>query len=348
MMNQIKRSMESYPSSRNGWRKAAVAVAASMTLLLSACASTPTDKGDPSNTAAPELKTVRVAIAPTGTALPMVVADKQGLFKKYGLDATYEVSNVTISDQLATLGRQFDIAMGTQPALIMARAQGVPIVEITSGALDTKANPQVAIVASEKSGIKSLADLGGKTVGTLSLSGNIHYALMYAAKKQGVDLSTIKWVVGTVPQLPDQLKANRVDAIEEIEPFASIAIANGGVSLGDPFQAVGEVFGVWLSTSDWADKNEDTINRFTKAMAEASAWIADNQDEAREILGSYTGSKGEVLAKTPIPDFQFQTSGTELAAKQRPDLETWITILKETDGFSGSVKVDDLLPSWAK
>src|SRR4051794_28772186 len=89
-------------------RGALAAVIVALALALAACGSGSSGASDSSGPAG----TVRVAIAPTGTALPVVVADKQGFFKAQGLDVTYQVSNVTISDQLATLGRQFDVAMG--------------------------------------------------------------------------------------------------------------------------------------------------------------------------------------------------------------------------------------------
>ena len=59
----------------------------------------------PSSTRAAE-DTVRVTIQPTTTALPMVVADKQGMFAKYGVVGKWTVSHVPISDSISTLGRQ--------------------------------------------------------------------------------------------------------------------------------------------------------------------------------------------------------------------------------------------------
>ena len=79
--------------------------------------------------------TINVAIQPAVTALPMVVADKKGLFAKRNIAVKWRVSQVPISDTINTLGRQFDITMGTQPALIAAAGSGVPVVAITGGGL---------------------------------------------------------------------------------------------------------------------------------------------------------------------------------------------------------------------
>src|SRR3569832_471531 len=67
---------------------------------------------------------IRVPIQRTTTALPIEVAQEKGLFANHFVAAKYTFSQVQISDSFAALGRQFDIAMGTQPALIAAAGQG--------------------------------------------------------------------------------------------------------------------------------------------------------------------------------------------------------------------------------
>lgn len=290
-----------------------------------------------------------VTIQPTTTALPLVVAEKKGIFAKHNLAVKWSVSQVPISDSITTLGRQFDVMQGTQPALIAAAGQGIPVVVITGGALDTTKVPTSNIVARAGSGITTFKQLEGKTVGTLTLTGNIHFSLLNALQKEGVKLDSIRWVIGTVPQLPDLLKAGRVDAIEEIEPFATRAIQAGGIALGDPFRSIGgrAYIGLWLSQRAWANNNQSVVMRFNTALDEATKWIYANSAEAREILGSYTGLKGAPLQATPIPEFHFSASPEDLGAQMRVDLQTWLDILKRTSDFK-PVKIDEMLPSWTK
>ena len=209
--------------------------------------------------------------------------------------------------------------------------------------------PTSDIVAGKASGITSFKQLEGKTVGTLTLTGNIHFALLDALQKQKVDFKRIRWVTGTVPQLPDLLKANRVNAIEEIEPFATSAVAAGGVSLGDPFRSIGgrAYVGIFLAQREWADKNKDRILRFAAALQEAVKWIDNNREEAKSILSSYTGLKGPILDRIPIPEFHFSTTVADLKKEQGKDLTTWIGILKRTSDFP-PVKLETLMPTWAK
>jgi NitT/TauT family transport system substrate-binding protein len=292
---------------------------------------------------------VNVTIQPTATALPVVVADKQGMFAKHGIDGKWSVSHVPISDSISALGRQFDVMMGTQPALIAAAGQGIPIVAITGGALDTVQVPNTNIIARAGSGITNFKQLAGKTVGTLTFTGNIHFSLLNILQKQGVDLNSIQWVIGTNPQLPDLLKAGRVEAIEALEPFASAAIAAGGIPLGDPFRSIGDraYVGYFLSQRDWANANKDVVLRFSQAMADAAAWIEANPAGAKEILSQYSGLKGPALEKTPIPNFHISTTPQDLASELRPDLKTWNDILSRTSDIKPAA-ANELLPNWAK
>jgi NitT/TauT family transport system substrate-binding protein len=294
-------------------------------------------------------KNISVTIQPTGTALPVVVADKKGMFAKHDVQVKWSVSRVPISDSITTLGRQFDIMMGTQPALIAAVGQGIPVVIVSGGGLDTPKRPMSNIVARAASGITTFKQLDGKTVGTLSLTGNIHFSLLNILHKEGVDHNKIRWVLGTVPQLPDLLRAGRVDAIEEIEPFATFAIQAGGIALGNPFRSISDraFIGLWLAQRDWANKNQDLVLRFNRAMAEAATWIHANMGEAKEILGSYTGLKDTALEKTPLPEYHFSTTAADLSAQHLPEFRTWNDILAKTSDIK-PVKVEDLLPSWAQ
>jgi NitT/TauT family transport system substrate-binding protein len=293
--------------------------------------------------------TVNVTIQPVATALPVVVADKQGMFTKHSIDGKWSVSHVPISDSISALGRQFDVMMGTQPALIAAAGQGIPIVAISGGALDTSQVPNTNVIARADSGIKSFKDLAGKTVGTLTFTGNIHFSLLNILQKQGVDLNSIQWVIGTNPQLPDLLKAGRVEAIEALEPFAGAAIAAGGVPLGDPFRSISDraYVGYFLSQRDWANANKDIVLRFSRALAEAAAWIEANPAEAKAILSDYSGLKGPALEKTPIPSFHIATTPADVASELLPDLETWNGILSRTSDIK-PVATSELVPNWAK
>src|SRR5215207_4405110 len=142
------------------------------------------DDGATTAGAGPAQTKVRVAYVPATTVLPLHVAKQQGYFAANGLDVSLqEASN--ISDVPATLGRQFDIALGTATDLIRAGSAGVDVVQMAGNTIDTKENPFVQLMVRKDSDIKSVADLAGKKVGTPTLGGVIHQAVLYSAKQAG-------------------------------------------------------------------------------------------------------------------------------------------------------------------
>ena len=317
-------------------RGGVVALALAMALLAAACGDS--EEESESTTGAGDPTTLRVAYVPATTALPLHVAEAQGYFQAKNLDVTLtEAAN--ISDLPATLGRQFDVAMGTATDLIRAGAAGVDVVQVAGNTVSTKDNPFVQVIVPPDKGIDDITDLAGKTIGTPTLSGVIHAGVLYQAKEKGVDPGQIKAVEAPSPNLPDQLKAGRVDAVEALEPFASQLKKTGNVSIGDPFSEIADPLATnfWVAQGSWARANRDATERFVTAMNQAKEFIAQNGAEARRILQGYTGMPEPVAAAVPLPTYEFQV--------RAGDLDKWVGVLKEIGQFDGKVDTKKLVVS---
>jgi ABC-type nitrate/sulfonate/bicarbonate transport system substrate-binding protein len=285
--------------------------------------------------------TLRVVYQPTATALPALVAVDEGIFAKHHLQVTLTPASGLISQQINALGHQFDVAMGTQPDLIRAAGNNLPVVEISGGAVDSPDKPAVLVIAKAGSGISSLKDLEGKRVGSPSLSGNIHLATLNALDKAGVDSGKVKFVEGGVPVLPDQLKAGQVDAIECLQPYANKLVSGGGISLGDPFASIAQdaTINLWLANKQWADGHRAQVQDWQAAMTDAAQFIQSNDAEARQVLQKYLKLPPEVVKTFPLQGFDSSLKPEELS--------TWLQVMKKVGGFQGSVQADKLVPNWA-
>lgn len=321
----------------------ALAAAAVLTMLGAACG----DGGSTENSAesrggtAEENATttpLRIAFVPATTVLPLHVAKAQGFFEQNGLDVTLTQA-ANISDVPATLGRQFDIALGTATDLIRAGGAGVDVVQIAGNTVSSKDNPFVQLIARPNAGVEDVKQLEGKTVGTPTLSGVIHAAVQYWAKKEGADPTAIKGVEAPSPALPDQLKAGRLDAVEALEPFASQLRAAGNITIGEPFSAIADPLATnfWIAQGSWARSNKDVVARFTDALTKAEDFIEQNPAEARRILQKYTGMPQPVAAKVPLPTYDFDV--------RSDDLDKWEGVLKEIGQFNGEVDTNKLVLS---
>ena len=294
-------------------------------------------QGDTATTVAGPIK-LRVSFVPATTVLPLHVAKEQGIFERNDLDVTLEQA-ANISDIPATLGRQFDIALGTATDLIRAGAAGLDVVQVAGNTNSTKDNPFVQLIVPANSGITSVAQLKDKTVGTPTLSGVIHAAVLYWAKQEGVEPGAIRGVEAPSPNLPDQLKAGRIDAVEALEPFATTLKNAGNVSLGDPFVSIADTLATnfWIAQGAWARDNEVAIDRFVKSLEEALVFIEQNPAEARQILQAYTGMPAPVASSVPLPTYNFDV--------RTEDLGKWVEVLKDIGQLNGNVDVKKLVLS---
>lgn len=321
-------------------RPARTTVAAVLALGLTAAAcggaGSDTSNATSSPTTAAGPTTLRVAYVPATTVLPLHVAQAQGFFAQNNLNVTLtEAAN--ISDIPATLGRQFDLALGTATDLIRAGAAGIDVVQAAGNTNSTKENPFVKLIVKADSGITDVSQLEGKTLGTPTLSGVIHAAVKYWAQQKGVNPADIGGVEAPTPNLPDQLKAGRIDGVEALEPIASTMIKAGNVSIGAPFDSIADTLATnfWLAQGSWAGKNRDAVDRFVTSLKQGQAFIESNPVEARRILQDYTKLPEAVASTVPLPTYNFDI--------RAGDLDIWVKVLKDIGEFNGQVDTRKLV-----
>jgi NitT/TauT family transport system substrate-binding protein len=175
------------------------------------------------------------------------------IFEKHGLDVSLTlIQNLGLLP--GTLGKQFDIAPSTPPDLINAAAKGLNVVGVTGGFIESSAQRSIEVIVRKDSGITGPKDLKDKLVAAAALGSLMHIARLYWVKKNGVDPNSIRAVEVPFPNMADQLKAGRVDAVESIQPFVSPLLAAGNVTIGDPILAVADpTHGtLWIAEGGWA------------------------------------------------------------------------------------------------
>ncbi len=271
---------------------------------------------------APAKTVIRSAYIPAATWLPAWVAKDTGIFDRHGLDVSLAViQNIGLLP--GTVGKQFDIAPATPPDLINAAAKGLNVVGVAGGWVESSARRTVEIIVRKDSGITGPQDLKGKLVGSVALGSLIHVSTLYWLKKNGVDPNAIRAVEVPFPNMPDQLKAGRLDAVEVIEPFLTPLLAVGNVTLGDPILTVASpTHGtMWIADGTWARANPGVLKNWIASLTEAADYIKTNPEASRAILGKYTKLPEPVVRTIPIPDYD--------AGLEPKELEPWIRILTE-------------------
>ncbi len=265
---------------------------------------------------------VRAAYIPVITWLPAWVAKEKGYFAKHGLDVTLGVAQ-NLSVLPGTAGRQFEFVPSTAPDLIKAVGNGLDVVAVAASVFETEDNPSTRLIVTKDSGIHSAKDLVGKLVATPTIGGVIHVSVLYWLKKNGVDPSSVRAVEVPFPNMADQLKAKRVDAVETVEPFAGALLKAGNISLTDPLLSAGKevLFPFWIAQGAWARAHGDTITAWKASLDDAIVFIKENPEEARKIVAQYTKLPEPVVQATPFPTYR-----TAITVK---DIEVWANVMRE-------------------
>jgi NitT/TauT family transport system substrate-binding protein len=274
--------------------------------------------------------------------LPTFIAQSQGYFAKRGLNVKAVVSSIPFSQQPAALGKAFDLIIGSQPDLINAASHGIDLVAVSGVNHDNPQTiPGAALIAPKGSPIKTIEDLGGKSVGAPSLTGNNWLSLLCWAKKNGVDPSSIRGLQAPAPEIPDLLKQGRFQSALLFQPLVNEALKAGAVNLGDSYTGC---FGrptytsVWLASGAWARTNRGVINAFLAGLTEAKQYMVTHPSQTRQMFVARSGLPAPVASGVPI-----DPTVLEFRPIAASELQPWLSLMKEFFGFNQSVDLQKLV-----
>jgi ABC-type nitrate/sulfonate/bicarbonate transport system substrate-binding protein len=279
---------------------------------------------------------VRAAYVPAVTWLPAWVAQDEGIFAKNGLDVSFtEIQNLGLLP--STLGKQFDVAPSTPPDLIKAAGNGINVVAVAGGFIESSDRRSIEILTKADSGIKKAADLSGKLIATPALGSIMHVATLQWLKKNGVNPTSVRAVEVPFPNMADQLESGRVQAVEAIQPFAGLMMKNGAITLADPILSIADpaMATMWISDKSWATAHKDVIEKWIASLKESITIIDQKPESVRGSLAKYTKLKPEIAARIPIPAYQ-----ATIAPK---DLVAWIDVLREMGQVSAPISAENLV-----
>ena len=260
-----------------------------------------------------------------GRPLQFIVADKLGLFGKYGLEV--ETENKKNSDELRS-----ELAAGKGDLAYLAVDNAVAMVEL--------AHEDVVIVMGGEGsqnelivqpGIKSFGDLRGKTL--IVDAPNTAYALqmkkilLLNGMTAGKDYEIKPF--GATPQRLAAMREHKEFAGSMLgPPSCIIAKHEGFVSLGTvqdligPYQAGG-----FFAKRQWAKEHRETLVSLLAAVIEAQRWLLDraHKEQVIELLVKENHLAPEIAAET------YQSSFTKpggFAKNGRLDLRGFENVLK--------------------
>lgn len=217
------------------------------------------------------------------------IAQEKGFFaKELGGDVKVNVVSFVkqgpaIVESMAS--KNVDLAMlGTLP-IVTANANGNPIVALASGNYSEKG---FALFVNPDSGIKTVEELKGKTVG-MPFGTNDHEAVVELLEKHNLSSGDVKLMNMESADALTALKKGHIEAaLLKGNSFYSATQA-GEVKIADNSET-GPIANLIVGRKNFVEKNPEITEKFLKACAEAAKYIESNPEESIRIAAKITGA----------------------------------------------------------
>ncbi|MBD7996812.1 ABC transporter substrate-binding protein [Arthrobacter sp. Sa2CUA1] len=306
-----------------------VAAAATVALLgLTACGSgslSSTDETSSGSPAAEGLTAIEVGVIPIVDVAPIYLGVQEGLFEAEGLDVTLTLAQGGAAIVPAVTSGQMDFGFSNITSMIVGRSKGLPVQMVAPGGSST-GDPDAdfaAVMTKPDSGIETTKDLEGKKVGVNTLNNISDSTISEAVKQAGGDYESIEFVEIPFPELSGQLAAGTVDAIAAVEPFVTIAKADGAVPVFSNYaEPVDDLtVAVYFASDEYIQENPETVEKFVRALKASQEFAEANPDKVRAILPSYTSLKPEVIEQLTLPRYSTEVNSASIEEVARISLD---------------------------
>jgi NitT/TauT family transport system substrate-binding protein len=298
----------------------------------------------------PRAESVRFALGwvPFGRDAGWFAAVEKGLYAAEGLQVTIS-RGFGGADSIQKLGAgTFDVGMTDPGSLLLGRAKGIKIKMV--GMYHDKA--PFVLRWLEGSGINSLKDLEGKTVGAPAGDSNLKIlpALM---ELNGLDFKKIKVIHVAPAARESMLVSGKLDAVTGFhiqQPMINVMAGKQGKKVKMVLFADHgvDVYGFGVAVmEDYAKANAGTLRKFMRASVKGMAFGIEHPDEAVKMwLKHYP--QGNPKTNRQVWDLTIDGMLTKEQMKLgiwRMERKKWVTtrdILTKGYGLKVKIPVDDL------
>ncbi len=251
--------------------------------------------------------------------LPAMLAQRLGYFKEAGVDVTLYNESAGVEAEDEMLAGRVDGAVGFYDHSIDLQSKG----KIVEAVIILDRVPGEALVVSERSGIKTLADLKGKKIGVTSFGGSTNFLASFLVTKGGGSSTQYTPLpVGAGNTLIAAMQQNRIDAAVTTEPTVSRLMKMGlahvlvdmrtaagtRVALGGTYPAAC----LYMKT-DQVNSHKDAVQRTVAAFVKTLQYLQSHNASA--VAGQmpedyYVGDKPLYLAAMGASMNMFNPTGT--------------------------------------
>jgi NitT/TauT family transport system substrate-binding protein len=283
--------------------------------------------------------TVQLDYVVRGNHAMFFVAKKKGYFEKQGIEVTAIQRGTGSPNAMRLVGNgNAEFGFGDLPSLAVARSQNVPVVALVAV---NQHSPLGMLALSSKHKLAKPQDLKGLNIG-VQPSGSTYVFLKAFLAANGMSMDDIKQ--STVnPPYENYLLLGRVDAVPgyvdaEVPELEAKAGGPGSLSIMQGSDFGYKVYGSGLFTSEkMIAEKSDLVQRFVDAYTQAFADVANNPEEAADIIAEANpeyADKKDVLVKQLDADIR----GTFFSADTKAHGLGWMT--KDVWASTNKILVD--------
>ena len=235
---------------------------------------------------------------------PLVVGEALGYFEEEGVSVKLLPSDTSIPYVAFVQNGQADLAMLDQNETINAVVAGAPINTV----YEVMQNAPEGIAVSSESGVKSMSDLVGTTVGLVS---DRDRAFLQAALDiAGHSIDDVKTVVlgESGPTLAAAIRDQKVSAISgSVFDWATLQAAGIGLELITPEELLASPANTFAMNSEQIEEKREAMEGFLRAWSKAVHVSTLNPDVVEKMLRDAVPeewedeSSGKALLEGVIP-----------------------------------------------
>jgi NitT/TauT family transport system substrate-binding protein len=273
-MSPRNTAVSGHNSSRRVRTARLIPVALSTAMLAAGCGAAAAARPAASKTVTP----ITVAAVPGEGSAGIYIAQDDGLFAKAGLKVT--ITSVSSSDVVMPQMKagSVQIVSGQYSSYVAAEVAGVASMRILSAGFSLGPRVQVVMIGPH-SPISSAAQLRGTTIAVNAVNSETTDLLYTALTSYGIKANQVRVVAIPFPAMPAALAAGRIDAIYEIEPYATEASQqHGDEQLLDIDSGAAQSFPISgaAALTSWVTSHPQTAAAFAQAVEQGNRIAATN------------------------------------------------------------------------
>jgi NitT/TauT family transport system substrate-binding protein len=269
---------------------------------------------------------------PTYDLLQSCALQKQGIkFEEFAVPS----GNLTMQQMVA---RQVDLGTYAGQSFILGADRG----DLVGIAQIEEVGRTVRVMARKDLNISKVEDLRGKKIANQTGSSIATVFVDKIAPGAGLKKGDFQEIRMNVNDMVAALAAKTVDAMVNVEPYNSIAEADGIATTIMDYWDVDRMPVLMAATPDFVDKNPEVVVAYLKAWLDVGREFKDNPDKVAEVIyGFYTG-KGYSMSKDA---FRQALAKVTVNPGFPSDLKSYLQ--GEADGLIEAKRIKSA-PDWSK